>query len=99
MLKSICQNPLYTIPPPNPQSQKGSSFLEHLAGLRGIAILLIIFFHLIPQYVPNGFLGVDIFLVVTGYLLFLNLQRKGLNAGEFLTKRVLRIFPPLLPQY
>lgn len=95
MLKSICQNPLYTIPP-NPQSQKGSSFLEHLAGLRGIAILLIIFFHLIPQYVPNGFLGVDIFLVVTGYLLFLNLQRKGLNAGEFLTKRVLRIFPPLI---
>ncbi len=82
--------------PPNPQSQKGISFLEHLAGLRGIAILLIIFFHLIPQYVPNGFLGVDIFLVVTGYLLFLNLQRKGLNAGEFLTKRVMRIFPPLI---
>ena len=61
-----------------------------------MAILLIIFYHLIPQHIPNGFLGVDVFLVVSGYLLYLNLQNKGLNAIDFVNRRVLRIFPPLI---
>ena len=85
----------FTIPP---RKDVGTQppFLTHLAGLRGMAILLIIFYHLIPQHIPNGFLGVDVFLVVSGYLLYLNLQNKGLNAIDFVNRRVLRIFPPLI---
>ena len=73
-------------------------FFNHIAGLRGIAILLVILFHLNISYFPHGFYGVDIFLVISGYLLFLSLQRSQgiLNLKEFACKRLLRIFPPML---
>ena len=73
-------------------------FFNHIAGLRGIAILLVVLFHLNINYFPHGFYGVDIFLVITGYLLFLSFQRSNyqLNLKEFATKRLLRIFPPML---
>lgn len=73
-------------------------FFNHIAGLRGIAILLVILFHLSISNFPHGFYGVDIFLVISGYLLFLSLQRNQgiLNLKEFACKRLLRIFPPML---
>lgn len=73
-------------------------FFNHIAGLRGIAILLVILFHLNSECFPHGYYGVDIFLVITGYLLFLSLQRNNcrLDFKEFATKRLVRIFPPML---
>ncbi|MBR5889490.1 MAG: acyltransferase [Akkermansia sp.] len=73
-------------------------FLSHIGGLRGIAILLVILFHLNSSCFPYGFYGVDIFLVISGYLLFLSFSRQNyqLNIREFATKKLLRIFPPMI---
>ena len=73
-------------------------FYNHIAGLRGIAIILVILFHLNASCFPHGFFGVDIFLVVSGYLLFLSFIRSGqkLNLKDFITKKLLRIFPPMV---
>lgn len=50
--------------------------------LRGIAVLLVVLFHGFGLLVPRGFLGVDIFFVVSGYLITLMIL-KGLNEGNF----------------
>lgn len=73
-------------------------FYNHIAGLRGLAIVLIFLFHLNSAYFPHGFYGVDMFLVITGYLLFLSFARNGnqLDIKTFVTKKLLRIFPPMI---
>ena len=73
-------------------------FFNHIAGLRGIAILLVFLFHLCTNVFPHGFYGVDIFLVISGYLLFLSFTRKGnqLDVKEFAAKKLYRIFPPMV---
>ena len=43
-------------------------FYNHIAGLRGIAIILVILFHLNATCFPHGFFGVDIFLVVSQFV-------------------------------
>ena len=78
------------------------SFLTHLAGLRGLAIIFVVLFHLNGQAWPQGYLGVDIFLVLTGYLLFRNRLQQAerttwKQTGQFLIRRVKRIFPGMLP--
>lgn len=75
-----------------------SVHLPHIQGLRGICILLILLFHLRPDICPNGFFGVDVFFVISGYFLF----RKPLTETEtfslpiFLKSRATRILPPYL---
>ena len=77
-------------------------FLEHLAGLRGVAIILVMLFHLNASTWGHGYLGVDVFLVMTGYLLFRSRLAKGAGptglreSAAFLCKRVQRIVPPML---
>ena len=73
-------------------------FLSHIGGLRGIAILLVILFHLCPSLFPNCYYGVDIFLIITGYLLFLGANRNDGTwkaAGTFAIKKAQRILPSL----
>ena len=69
-------------------------------GLRALAILLVVIFHAFPQWLPGGFIGVDIFFVISGYLisqiLFENLDQGTFSFKEFYIRRVLRIFPALL---
>lgn len=73
-------------------------FFNHIAGLRGLAIILIFLFHLNSVYFPHGYYGVDVFLTITGYLLFLSFTRNEykLDIKEFVTKKLLRIFPPMI---
>lgn len=71
-------------------------FFEHINGLRGFAIILVILFHITPDVFPCCFYGVDIFLVITGYLLFLGLKKQDgglLDSGRFAMKRAGRILP------
>jgi peptidoglycan/LPS O-acetylase OafA/YrhL len=72
-----------------------------IEGLRAIAILSVIAFHLNQQAAPNGYLGVDIFFVITGYLIYGQLLGNGYansieNVVLFCKRRFLRVFPTLI---
>jgi peptidoglycan/LPS O-acetylase OafA/YrhL len=69
-------------------------------GLRAVAVLAVIGFHAFPQRIPGGFVGVDIFFVISGYLISLVIL-EDLRSGKFrfrvfYERRVRRIFPALL---
>jgi peptidoglycan/LPS O-acetylase OafA/YrhL len=69
-------------------------------GLRALAVLAVILFHAFPNLLPSGFIGVDIFFVISGYLitsiLLSDLQRSHWSIARFYCRRILRIFPALL---
>lgn len=82
---------------------------EHLAhpeyrrdidGLRGLAVLIVVLFHAFPSSVRGGFIGVDIFFVISGFLITTiineNLKLSRFSFLEFYSRRVMRIFPALL---
>lgn len=78
-----------------------NDFLTHISGLRGLAIVMVVLFHLNGQTWSHGYLGVDVFLVITGYLLFRarvkRIEYESLtDMGRFALRRVRRIFPPML---
>ncbi len=76
---------------------KPASFLTHVNGLRALAILGIVVYHLNATYCPAGYFGVDIFLVISGYFLLASLmkaERAGdIHYGSFLLKKSWRIIP------
>jgi peptidoglycan/LPS O-acetylase OafA/YrhL len=69
-------------------------------GLRGVAVLSVILFHIDARLLPGGFVGVDIFFVISGYLISLHIFRE-IEAGqfslaEFYRRRIKRIAPAML---
>ncbi len=72
-------------------------FMPHINGLRALAILGILFYHLRAAYCPAGYFGVDLFLVISGYLLFGSLLRpgaaEGFHYGRYLAGKAWRILP------
>lgn len=70
----------------------------NIQGLRAIAVISVIFFHYQVSYFDGGFLGVDIFFVISGYLMTLILDKK-IDLDNILTfylKRARRLLPALL---
>ena len=69
-------------------------------GLRAVAVLAVVAFHAFPNSVRGGFIGVDVFFVISGYListiLFENLDKGTFSFTEFYARRIKRIFPALL---
>lgn len=69
-------------------------------GLRALAVLSVVLFHAFPSVITGGFVGVDVFFVISGYLissiLFKNLAKGTFSFGDFYARRVRRIFPALL---
>jgi len=69
-------------------------------GLRAIAILPVVAFHAFPNHVRSGYVGVDIFFVISGYLIsciiFRGLQDDRFSFAHFYERRVNRLFPALL---
>lgn len=69
-------------------------------GLRALAVLPVVIFHANPSLVPGGFLGVDIFFVISGYLISLILFRQQSDGtfrfSEFYGRRIRRLFPALI---
>jgi peptidoglycan/LPS O-acetylase OafA/YrhL len=69
-------------------------------GLRGIAVLAVIGFHAFPRFFQGGFVGVDIFFVISGFLissiLFRNFEKNSFSYAEFYARRIKRIFPALI---
>lgn len=81
-------------------AQNKSYYRPDIEGLRGLAVCMVVFYHLFPEFFPNGFLGVDIFFVISGYVVTQALERnlnKGLVAGliTFYSSRAKRILPAL----
>jgi peptidoglycan/LPS O-acetylase OafA/YrhL len=77
----------------------GLRYRPDIDGLRAIAVLLVFFYHADIARLPGGFLGVDIFFVISGFLitrLILEDQRRGtFSMARFLARRVRRLFPSL----
>ena len=69
-------------------------------GLRAVAVLAVVGFHAAPGRLPGGFIGVDIFFVISGYLISLivlkDLKEYKFNIFDFYQRRIRRIFPALI---
>jgi len=75
------------------------SYRPDIDGLRAVAVLSVILFHLFPEKLPGGFIGVDIFFVISGYLIssiiFKELYNSKFSFTNFYIRRIKRIFPAL----
>jgi peptidoglycan/LPS O-acetylase OafA/YrhL len=73
---------------------------KSIDGLRGVAVILVILFHLFPNIFPFGFVGVDIFFVISGCLITTIIIKQKLenkfNIWIFYRNRIRRIFPAML---
>jgi peptidoglycan/LPS O-acetylase OafA/YrhL len=69
-------------------------------GLRAVAVLSVVGYHAFRSRVPGGFVGVDVFFVISGYLIstiiFENLENQKFSFTAFYARRIRRIFPALL---
>lgn len=86
--------------PPTPQAtQRGAAdFRDDIQGLRAVAVLLVLAFHAGVPYVTGGFVGVDVFFVISGFLItglmLREIERTGrLSLGRFWARRVRRLLP------
>lgn len=80
---------------------KGIRYIPAIDGLRAIAVIAVLLYHLGFGWIPGGFLGVDLFFVISGYvitrLLLDSIQRSGgLDLRGFYAGRIRRLLPPLL---
>lgn len=69
-------------------------------GLRAVAVLAVVAFHAFPSWVRGGFIGVDVFFVISGYLIstiiFEDLDGGAFSFTEFYCRRIRRIFLALI---
>lgn len=72
-------------------------YRSDIDGLRAISIISILLFHLNAAWLPGGFVGVDIFFVISGYLItkIILKEGRGFSFIEFYCRRIKRIFPAL----
>lgn len=84
----------FIIPP-----SKLAWYRPDIDGLRAIAVLSVVIFHAFPDHFPGGYTGVDVFFVISGFLIsgiiFRGLDRGTFSFADFYSKRVRRIFPAL----
>ena len=76
------------------------SYRGDIDGLRAIAVVAVVIFHAFPDLCPGGFVGVDIFFVISGYLissiLYKDLRQGDFKFRNFYSRRIKRIFPALI---
>ncbi len=80
--------------------QAHPSYRADIDGLRAVAVLAVVGFHVAPGRIAGGFIGVDIFFVISGYLIstiiFTNLEQGNrFSITDFYSRRIRRIFPSL----
>ena len=76
------------------------NYRPDIDGLRALAVFAVVVFHAFPSYARGGFIGVDVFFVISGYLIssiiFDDLNKGTFSFSEFYTRRIKRILPALL---
>jgi peptidoglycan/LPS O-acetylase OafA/YrhL len=77
------------------------AYIAHIDGLRALAVLAVVFYHLDPVCLPGGFTGVDIFFVISGFIVSaasttLDASHIGRFLAAFYARRFIRILPALL---
>ena len=80
---------------------RGIRYIPAIDGLRAVAVIAVMLYHLGFKWIPGGFLGVDLFFVISGYvitrLLLDSIQRSGgLDLRAFYVARIRRLLPPLV---
>lgn len=82
------------------QFQLHPAYRPDIDGLRAIAVLSVVLYHAFPGKLAGGFIGVDIFFVISGFLIstiiYSNLDRNSFSLADFYSRRVRRIFPALI---
>src|ERR1700745_3115380 len=79
-------------------TKPGRDFRPDIQGLRAIAVALVVVHHLYPSVLPGGFVGVDVFFVISGFLITGHLWRGYAKTGtlslvEFWGRRARRLVP------
>jgi peptidoglycan/LPS O-acetylase OafA/YrhL len=86
-------------PGANPAVPGQHDYRPHIDGLRAVAILSVVVYHALPNLLPGGFVGVDIFFVISGFLIsgiiFRQLDKGRFSFADFYIRRIRRIFPAL----
>jgi peptidoglycan/LPS O-acetylase OafA/YrhL len=88
-----------TTKPPNvPAVKAGSRFRPDIQGLRAVAVGLVLLYHAGVPFVPGGYVGVDVFFVISGFLITGMLVRQSIERGridlaDFYARRIRRILP------
>ena len=82
-------------------TNRGIRYIPAIDGLRAVAVIAVMLYHLGFKWIPGGFLGVDLFFVISGYvitrLLLDSIQRSGgLDLRGFYSARIRRLLPPLV---
>src|SRR6202163_77620 len=81
-------------------SSPSDRYRPDIDGLRAIAVMLVVNFHAFPEAMPGGFIGVDIFFVISGFLItgivVRELDQKRFSLLAFYNRRIRRIFPALI---
>lgn len=78
-----------------------AGYLAHVDGLRALAVLAVIVYHLHAPWLPGGFAGVDVFFVISGYVVTASLASRGHESmgrfiGGFYARRLIRVAPALV---
>ena len=82
-------------------TKRGIQYIPAIDGLRAVAVIAVILYHLGISWIPGGFLGVDLFFVISGYVMTRLLldsiqERGGLDLRDFYWARIRRLLPPLV---
>jgi peptidoglycan/LPS O-acetylase OafA/YrhL len=82
-------------------TKRGIQYIPAIDGLRALAVIAVMFYHLGFTWIPGGFLGVDLFFVISGYVITRLLldsiaQSGGLDLRGFYLARARRLLPALL---
>jgi peptidoglycan/LPS O-acetylase OafA/YrhL len=76
------------------------AYRADIDGLRAIAVLAVVGYHAVPGFVPGGYVGVDVFFVISGFLitglLLADVDANKLSLSNFFSRRIRRIFPALI---
>jgi len=85
----------------NSKSAEGTRHIASIDGLRAIAVTAVVLYHLGISWIPGGFLGVDLFFVISGYVITRLIldsinQSSALDLRAFYAARIRRIYPGMI---